>query len=127
MPERKVSRKYELRITKDEMGMFKLDDCWDAAVIDFCRTRYPLALEPILVSTSTNELNDIYAIVPPDELHKARAWYDLTAIYECGVVKHYTVMVEDQVCNYVHYQRFIWRDPNTKVFFMPKEEIRDDS
>lgn len=100
--------------------MFKLDDCWDDAVIDFCRTRYPLALEPILVSTSTNELNDIYAIVPPDELK----WCDLTAIYECGVVKRYTVKVEDSVCNYVHYQRFIWRDPNTKVFFMPKEEIR---
>ena len=51
------------------MVMFNLDDCWDAAVIDFCRTRYPLALEPILVRTSTNELNDIYAIVPPDEFN----------------------------------------------------------
>ena len=104
--------------------MFNLDDCWDAAVIDFCRTRYPLALEPILVRTSTNELNDIYAIVPPDEFNAEGAWYDLNAIYECGVVKCYTLNVEDSVCNYVRYRRFIWRNPNTKVLFMPKEEIR---
>ena len=96
--------------------MFNLDDRWDDAVIDFCRTRYPLAVEPILVETSTKELNDIYAIVPPVEL----AWCDLIAIYERGVVKCYT-LVAVYFCNDVRYQRFIWRDPNTKVLFMPKE------
>lgn len=104
------------------MKQFNLDDCWDAAVIDFCRTRYSLALEPILVKTSTNVLNDIYAIVPPDELHEAGAWYPLNAIYECGVVKCYTVKVGDSVYKYdEHSGMFIWRNPNTKVFFIPKE------
>ena len=100
--------------------MFKLDDCWDAAVIEFCRTRYPLAVEPILVRTSTNEINDIYLIMPPDELHDAFGWHSLYAIYECGEVKCYTVGYEAPYGN----ARLLWRNPNTKVLFMPKEEIR---
>ena len=71
--------------------MLNLDDRWDAAVIDFCRTRYPLAVEPILVRTSANKLNDIYFIVPPDELYEECSWYPLNAIYECGEVKCYAV------------------------------------
>ncbi len=109
--------------TGEETGQLILDDCWDAAVIEFCRTRYPLALEPILVSTSTNEINDIYLIMPPDELHDAFGWHSLYAIYECGEVKCYTVDV-NSVCKYDCDRRFIWRNPNTKVLFMPKEEIR---
>ena len=93
-----------------EKGELILDDCWDAAVIDFCRSRYPLSLEPILVRTSTNVLNDIYAIVPPDELHEACAWHPLTAIYEQGVVKCYTVGSENAYGN----ARLMWRNPHTK-------------
>lgn len=99
------------------LGMCNLDDCWDAAVIDFCRTRYPLALEPILVRTSTMELNVIYAIiVPPYELSDDT----LTAIYEQGVVKCYTVGKEYAYGN----ARLTWRNPNTGEYFIPKEEIR---
>ena len=108
------------------MGMFNLDNRLDAAVIDnrvdaavidFCRTRYPLSLKPILVRTSTNELNDIYAIVvPPYE------WREdpLTAIYEQGVVKCYTIGSENAYGN----ARLMWRNPNTGEYFIPKEEIK---
>lgn len=89
------------------LGMCNLDDCWDAAVIDYCRTRYPLALEPILVRTSANELNDIYAIAP--ELHLLRPWCSLTAIYEQGEVKCYTVGLEKAYGN----AQLKWRNPNT--------------
>ena len=98
--------------------MFNLDNRLDAAVIDFCRTRYSLALEPILVRTSTNEINDIYAIVSPDEFQ----WREepLTAIYEKGVVKCYTVGSENAYGN----ARLMWRNPNTGEHFIPKEKIR---
>lgn len=90
------------------MKQLNLDDCLDAAVIDFCRTRYPLSLEPILVRTSINELNDIYDIVPPYALSPD----PLTAIYEQGVVKCYTVGLEKAYGN----ARLKWRNPNTKEF-----------
>ena len=89
---------------------------WDAAVLAFCSTRYPLSVEPRLVRTCTRELNDIYQIVPPDALLSDAA---LTAIYEQGVVKCYTVGYEAPYGN----ARLLWRNPNTKVLFMPKEEI----
>ena len=88
------------------MDQLIFDACWDAAVVDFCRSRYPLSLEPILVRTSTMVLNDIYAIVPPHELSAD----PLTAIYEQGVVKCYTVGSENAYGN----ARLKWRNPNTK-------------
>ena len=95
--------------TGEDTDQLNLDDCWDAAVIDYCRTRYPLALEPILVRTSTVKLNDIYAIiVPPYELSSD----PLTAIYEQGEVKCYTVGKEYAYGN----ARLMWRNPNTKEF-----------
>ncbi len=93
------------------MDQLNLDECWDAAVVDFCRSRYPLSLEPLLVRTSLNELNDIYAIVP--ELPVSRAWYPLTAIYEQGEVKCYTVGLEN-ANNTFGLARLMWRNPNTK-------------
>lgn len=99
--------------TGEDTGQLILDDCWDAAVIDFCRSRYPLSLEPILVRTSTNVLNDIYAIVPSDELHEACAWHPLTAIYVQGEVKCYTVGSENGNSKYGN-ARLMWRNPHTK-------------
>ena len=96
--------------TGEDTGQLNLDDCWDAAVIDFCRTRYPLALEPILVRTSVREINDIYAIVPPDESNEVCVAYPLTAIYERGVVKCYTVGLENAYGN----AQLKWRNPSTK-------------
>ena len=92
------------------MGMHNLDDCWDAAVIDFCRTRYPLAVEPILVRTSTNAINDIYAIIVPPYVLRSEP---LTAIYEQGEVKCYTVGVEHAYGK----ARLLWRNPNTKEVY----------
>ncbi len=97
--------------------MFNLDGRLDAAVINFCRTRYPLSLKPILVRTSTDEVNGIYAIVPPDEVNNSGAWYPLTAIYEQGEVKCYTVGMERDYGN----ARLKWRNPNTGECFIPIE------
>lgn len=96
---------------------FLSSDFWDDAVIEFCRTRYPLSVEPILVKTSTNELNDIYKKVSPDELHEAGVWLTINAIYRAGMVDCYAVGHEAPYGN----ARLLWRNPNTGEFFVPKE------